>query len=1031
VLVLVAVGVVLAVGIAESSRTAVDVLPEFQPTSVQIQTEALGLSANEVEQFITVPLEDEFNGVPFVDHLRSKSVPGLSAITLTFKPGTDLYAARQLVTERVAQGPSVVNVGTPPVMLEPLSSERRVMMIGLSSLTVPIQDLSTTAYWRIRPRILSVPGVANVSIWGQRDIQLQVLFDPARANKAGVTLEQVLNTAGDATWTSPLSFLEASSPGADGLIDMPNQRLTVQHILPIRTPADLAQMPIEETEGKLVHIGDVATVVQSHPPLRGDAVLPAGAGLILVVQKLPGANTLAVTRGIEAAMTDLKPGLNGVSVDTSLFRPATYLETALKNIGIAALIGFLLLAAWLGVAMRSWRIAVIGIISIALPVVSAMLVLQAFGVSFNIMTLAGLVIALGVIVDDAIVGAGTLRLHLERHNELGDPHAEAEIAWETYAEMRRPMVWAVAVLLLAMAPLLLLGGLAGSFVTPIVIAYSLAVLASTAAALVVMPVVAGALFRLGSPTATERSRSGLAESLDRTWTAVIRQPAWTYLAIVVLVALGAASLSQIRPSPLVPQLQDRNLLVQWQAAPGTSLVEMDRVMTKVGAELRSTRGVRGAASHVGQALLGDQPVNVNSAETWITLDPKADYASAVASIQQVLGGYGGLSHTLLNYPQQSMDAAPANSGKALTVRIYGTDPKLLASSAEGVQQVLSSLQGVTVDAKVQTQTVEPAVQIQTIIPAAARYGLKPGDIRRQTAVLIAGIPVGSYYHDEQIFDVTMWSEPAVRDNLLDVGNLVIAASGGARVPLNRIARVTIQQAPAEIDHDRASRYVDVTASVAGGNLDDVVRLATERMRSLDLPLGYHAEVTSDLQAARSSDLDLWLAALGALVGVYLLLQAAFRSWGRSALVLFTLPLAAMGVLPAALIAGASVTLGVLVGLVLVLGVALRNGMLLVRSFQRVESQAAETPADEIVLAATREVAAPVAVAAVGIALVFLPFVASGTIAGMEILCPLGAAVTGGLVTSTLLTLVVLPTLYLRFFARKPDATHPETQGEAQ
>ncbi len=1029
VFVMVAVGVMFVVAVAGSNSMAVDTLPEFLPTQVQVQTEALGLSASEVEQFITVPLEDEFNGVPFVDTLRSKSVPGLSSINLTFKPGTDIYTARQFVTERVAQGPSVVNVGTPPVMLEPVSSERRVMMIGLTSNKIPLPDLSTTAYWRIRPRLLAVPGVASVSIWGQRDVQLQVLFDPARANKAGVTLEQVVNTAGDATWTSPLSFLEASSPGADGLIDLPNQRLTVQHILPIRTPADLAQVPVEDTSGKPVHLGDVATVVESHPALRGDAVLKNGAGLIMVVQKLPGADALSVTRGIDAAMADLKHGLVGVSVDTSVFRPASYIKTALRNIGLAALIGFLLAAAWLGVAARSWRVAFIGAVTIALPLLVTVLVLHAFGATFNLMTLVGLVIALGVVVDDAVFGIGTLKRHLEQAQESEDEQ-ETVAAWEAYAEMRKPLGWAVAILLLASLPLFFVSGLPGSLLKPIVIAYSLVVLASTAAALVVTPVLANLLLRHRSAAAHVRTEAIWAQNVGRAWLRLVRRPVWAYVAVAILVVFGLASLSQTRTGAFVSPLHDRNLLVQWQAAPGTSLVEMDRITSNAGQALRLTGGVRNVASHVGQALLGDQIVSSNSAETWITLDPTADYTSTVEAIRGVIDRYQGLKHTLLTYPQASLNEATTNSGKAITVRLYGTDPQTLATRAQEIRQTLSYVQGVAVDPVAQTQTAEPSVRIQTDIPAAARYGLKPGDIRRQTAVLIAGIPVGSYYHDQQIFDVTVWSQPTIRENVADVANLLIEAPSGDRIPLKEIAQVTILPSPAEINHDRVSRFVDVTADVTDSDLGKTVNQVSARMRSLQLPLGYHTEVFSDLQTQQGANRDLWLVAFGALIGAFLLLQASFRSWGRAFLLLLTLPLAAVGALLAAIAAGAPIASSALIGLVLVLGITLRNGMVLIRGFQRMEAVAESTSGADIVFAATTETAGPVVTTAVAIALALLPFVARGNIAGMEVLFPLGAIVIGGLVTSTLLTLVIVPALYLHLFAHTPTASSPQAQGEA-
>ena len=300
-------------GVVQLRNASVDMLPEFGLPQVQVQTAgARACPSAEVEQLITIPLEDEFNGLPFLNTLRSQSVPGLSAIELTFNAGTDIYRARQLVTERVAQGPSIVNVGTPPVMIQPLSSTARVMMIGLSSKSVSPINMSTLARWRIRPRLLAVPGVANVTIWGQRDQQLQVLVDPAKLVQNGVTLDQIINTTGDAMWTSPLSFVEASSPGADGFIDTPNQRISLQHILPISKPKDLAEVPIEDVlKGPQLTLGQVTTVVEDHPAMRGDAVLPGGPGFLLVVEKFPDANTLAVTKGVQDAMAALEPGLTG------------------------------------------------------------------------------------------------------------------------------------------------------------------------------------------------------------------------------------------------------------------------------------------------------------------------------------------------------------------------------------------------------------------------------------------------------------------------------------------------------------------------------------------------------------------------------------------------------------------------------------------------------------------------------------------------------------------------------------------------
>ena len=340
----VALGLLL-VAASQLKSAPVDVYPEFDPPSVQIQTEALGLSAAEVEQLITVPIEqDLLNGVPWLERIHSVSMPGLSAIDMTFQAGTNLLAARQMVEERMTQAHALPNVGSPPIMIQPLSSISRIGMIRLSSRHVSLVDMSVLARWKIRPRLMGVPGVANVAIYGQRDRQLQVLVDPRRLGAERVSLTRVIETAGNALWVSPLTFVEASTPGTGGFIESPNQRLNVQHISPISRPAQLAAVPVgSPSKSGTLRLGDVAKVIVDHQPLIGDAVAGGAPSLYLVIEKSPGANTLQVTRDVESALAEMAPGLRGISIDTHVYRPATYLQTALKNVGLAGLIGLALL----------------------------------------------------------------------------------------------------------------------------------------------------------------------------------------------------------------------------------------------------------------------------------------------------------------------------------------------------------------------------------------------------------------------------------------------------------------------------------------------------------------------------------------------------------------------------------------------------------------------------------------------------------------------------------------------------------------
>src|SRR5215212_8280088 len=369
-LVIVLAVALMVVGVGQLTRMPVDVLPEFSPPYVEIQTEALGLSAQEVEQLITLGLEqDLLNGVPWLSSIHSESLPGLSSITLIFEPGTDLIRARQMVGERLAQAFALPHVSKPPSMIQPLSSTGRIMIVGLSSKDLSLIQMSVLARWTIAPRLMGVPGVANVAIWGQRDRQLQGLVDPTRLRDKKVSLLQVLETTGNALWVSSLSFVEASTPGTGGFIDTANQRLGIRHILPIVSPKELAGVPIEDA--KDIKLSDVANVVENHQPLIGDALTGEGPSLLMVVEKFPGANTLEVTRGVEDAMAELGPGLPGITVDSSIFRPAVFIETSISNIGLAAIICLILLAFVVLVFFYDLRTELISLIAIPLLLVGA------------------------------------------------------------------------------------------------------------------------------------------------------------------------------------------------------------------------------------------------------------------------------------------------------------------------------------------------------------------------------------------------------------------------------------------------------------------------------------------------------------------------------------------------------------------------------------------------------------------------------------------------------------------------------------
>lgn len=1005
----------LFVAVTQLPSAAVDVYPEFGPPSVEIQTEALGLSAAEVEQLITVPIEqDLLNGVPWLDRLHSMSMPGLSVIDMTFQFGTNLYAARQMVEERMTQAHALPNVGSPPIMIQPLSSVSRVAMIRLSSKQVSLIDMSVLARWKIRPRLMGVPGVANVAIYGQRDRQLQVLVDPKRLGAAGVSLTQVIETAGNALWVSPLTFVEASTPGTGGFIESPNQRLSIQHISPISAPWQLATVPVQDRgSGGPLRLGDVAGVIVDHQTLIGDAVASGAPSLYLVVEESPGANTLAVTRGVEQALAAMAPGMRGITVDSHVYRPATYFETALRNIGLAGLIGFGLLIILLTVVLASWRAALIAVCAIAVSLAAAALVLYLRGATFTTMTLLGLAVALAVVVDDVITDIDAARRGLaapEAADAAGD-RAPAATLTAAFAAVRGPLALATLAILVAALPFLGAGQLTTAFTRPLVFTFALAVLASMLVAVTLTPALAAVLLR--GHTGPRRWFARLVRrGAERALAAFLQGPgrAWRAMAalgvLAVLMVLGVA-VPGLGGHPVLPVPQDRDLLLRLETMPGTSLREMDRITASVAGELRSIAGVTDVGAHVGRAVGSDQLVGVNTAEIWLTLDSNADYGRTVSAIEAMTHDFAGVKASLLSYPAAQLAQASSDASAGLVVRVYGADFATLRAKAGDVRAMLEHVPGVA-DPAVSQIPMQPTVDVEVNLAAAQRYGLLPGDIRREVTTLTSGLIVGSLYEQSKIYDVVVWGTPQTRSDLVALGNLLIDTPSGGQVALSRVATVAIRPEPAAIPHDGVMRYAEVTARITGdpGAVTAAVR---SRIASMRMPYEYHAEVSGTAVSQRAILIRVigWTAA--ALAGILLLLQAAAGSWRRAGLLLLSLPLSLSGAVLASGLAGGVVNAGSLAGLFAVLALAIRGAALLSRAL-RVAERAPDADGSRAVINAGAQRAVPLLQSVLAIAVVLLPAAVAGPGAGLELLHPLAVTTLGGLVSLLVVQGLVLPAL---------------------
>jgi len=999
----------MVVGIRLAPDLPLDVFPEFAPPYVEIQTEAPGLSAEEVENLVTFPLENALIGTPGLKTVRSKSVLGLSSIRLILQDGVDLYRSRQLVQERLAvETPRLPAVSRPPVIMQPLSSLSRMMKIGMTSKKLSQQELSELAVWTIRPRLMAVPGVANVAIWGQRDKQFQVIVDPERLRAHDVTLDSVLRASAEAT-----------SLDAGGFVDTPNQRLAVRQLTPVRDAEDLAKTVVAFRNSAPLRIGDVAEVKTGTAPPIGDAIINDVPGILLIVEKQPAANLLAVTREVDKALETLRPGLADVEIDASIFRPATFVERSIDNLTHALVLGCGLVIAVLMAFLFDLRTALISLTAIPLSLISAVLVLYAWGLTINTMVIAGLVIALGEVVDDAIIDVENIVRRLRTNRELAVPLSTFRVVLDASLEVRSAVVYATAIVILVFVPIFFLDGLPGAFFRPLAIGYVLSILASLLVAVIVTPALSLILFS----RAREHSQDPpLTRWLKVPYRAilpwVIYRPKAAVAFLVVALGITFVGLGRLGQE-FLPNFQETDFLMHFVERPGTSIEAMDRITIEASRELRAIPGVRNFGSHIGRAEVADEVVGPNFTELWVSIDPDVDYATTVNRIQTAVDGYPGLYRDLQTYLRERVKEVLTGASSSIVVRIFGPDLAGLRQKGKEVGEVISKIEGVS-NLKVESQVLVPQIEVRLRPAAAERLGLTPGQIRRAVTTMLRGTKVGEIYGGQKKFDVVVWGTSSARTDLASLNEVRIDTPTGGQVPLRDVADLEIVPAPNEVKREGGSRRIDVTCDAVGRDLGSVARDIEAAVAAIPFEHGYHPELLGEYTARQDSQRRLMAFGAAAFAGILLILYIDFQSVRLTAMVCFTIPFALIGGVAAVWISGGRLSLGSLVGFVTVLGIAARNGIMLVSHYRHLEEVEGEPFGPNLVLRGAEERLAPILMTVLATALALVPLAVAGNKPGHEIEYPLAVVILGGLATSTILNVFLLPPIYLAYGnSRKP------------
>ncbi|SFG29690.1 efflux RND transporter permease subunit [Methylobacterium gossipiicola] len=992
-----------------------DVFPEFAPPAVTVQTEAPGLNPEQVEVLVTQAVEVAIAGLPGLATVRSNSIQGLSVVTATFGSGSDIYRVRQLVNERLASLNGRLPQGVlSPAMTALTSSTSSVMLIGLTSPTRTLMDLRNAADWRLRLRLLAAPGVGEVLIYGGDVRSIRIQVRPHDLVRFRVGLNDVLAAGRKATGVR----------GA-GFVDTLNQRITLQTEGQSLTPEAIARTVLVNEGGASVVLGDVADVASAPEPAISAALVDGTPGVLLMVGAQVGANTLDVTARVDAALAELRPGLerDGIGLRTDLFRPANFVTQATGHVVRALALGGILVSLVLFVFLFDWRTALISVTAIPLSLIGAVLVLGAFGLSLNIMTLGGLAIAIGEVVDDAVIGVENAVRRLAENRRAGSPVAAARVVRDAILEVRVSVAYATFAVLLVFLPVLALTGVPGRLFGPLAIAYILAVLASLAVALTVTPALACLLLAgrktlpAAEPPVTRLVRGAYLRLLRRT----DRHP-YGVLAACLGLTLMSAALLPFLGGTFLPDLKEGHLILHMTTAPGTSLHETLRLGARVTAGLKAVPGVRAVAQQVGRAEAGYDLGGTHDSEIHIDLDPGLDGAAqarAEAGIRALMRETPGAGFSLKTFLAERIEEVVSGFTAPVVVSVSGTDLDAIEATARAVARELAEVRG-AVDVQLKSPPGLPQVNVSLRPNDLRHWGLDAIEVLDSVRTAYQGDVVGQAYEGNAVFNVVVVLDPATRTRLATLGNLPLRTPGGTYIRLAHVADVYETSGRYAVAHAGARRVRVVTANVRDRDVASFTEAVKRKIeREVTPPSGIDIGVAGAAEAQAGARRTLLLYAGLAGLGIVLLLLVVTGSLTNLALILVNVPFAFIGGVIAVAATGALVSLGSIVGFVTLFGISLRNTIMMIAHYEHLVLVEGRTWDAAVVAEGAADRLVPILMTSLVTGLGLLPLALGAGEPGREIEGPMAQVILGGLVTSTVLNLAVLPMLARRFARFRP------------
>jgi CzcA family heavy metal efflux pump len=1003
----------LAYGVYQLTHAGLDIFPEFSPKQVIIQTEAPGLTAEQVEVLVTQNIENVLGGLIGLETLSSESIQGLSVVTLIFDDDSDIFRNRQLTAERLSIAAERLPPGAGPPVIVPLSSSSAtVMTIGVTSDTRSLMELRTIVDWALVPRLMSVPGVADVNTFGGEVRQLQVQVQADKLHKYGLSLQAVVQAAREATGLPGLGFIHNA-----------NQQIALRSAGAFDHARELAQVVLLRHDGANVRLGDVARVTAAPAPPIGAAQIMGEPGVVMMIIGQYGANTLTVSRALEAALIEMDEifAREQIQLHAELFRPANYIQASIESIGGHLAIGAALVIAVLFIFLYNVRTAFISAVAIPLSLLAAATVLVYFGISLNIMVLGGLAIALGEVVDDAIIDTENIFRRLRENLRLDAPRPVGQVIFDASMEVRGSVVFATFIVALVFVPLLTLGGVTGRLFAPLGIAYILAIMASLLVALTVTPALCYLLLGDGRYGHEDPPLiRWLKPRYGRWLVGISRRPRLAIGATAVMLAAGLAILPFLG-SEFLPELREGHYMVHTASVPGTSLGESIRIGTQLTEMFLKIPGVVSVSQWAGRAERGADTYGSHYSEFEVDLKPLsgAEQRRVFDRLRAILEAFPGIVYEANTFLIERVDETISGYTAPVVVNIYGKDLDALDRIARETAQVMQSIEGAA-SVQLRAPPGTPVLRIRLRPERLASLGVRPMAAIEAVQIAYEGALAGQTYEGNRVFDVAVALHPAQARSPADVGELPIRTLDGAVIPLRAVADLEQAGGRYSILHRGAQRVQTVTADVEGRDLASFFaelqsRLTDEVRFNADVYPEFTGAAVEQAQARRELILYSLIAGAGVLVLIYLALGRV----RNVVLILANVPFSLVGGVVAVLLAGGVLSVGSMVGFVTLFGITVRNSIMLISHYQHLVEVEGLPWNEATAIRGAQERLTSILITALVTALAMLPIAIGSDNPGREIMGPMAAVIIGGLASSTVLNLLIMPTIMLHYgrFAR--------------